>query len=169
MGGQPEELLRDNNKISYSLKFLVSWDLLIKGAWVTHRCLIGSVQTFRVRSFWFRNENAFTHHLFCLLRLTQIIRRCRFTYWPAQVPTKWLHSSVNRALSRYRKGHGFQSRWNHLNFSGVCKRQVRGSLLHFVHNLHFKIFISFIHKLEFILEFFQFCKGKTIELPKIWM
>ena len=36
------------------------------------------------------------------------------------LPAVWLHSSVDTALHRHRRGHGFESRWSHQKFSGQC-------------------------------------------------
>ena len=49
------------------------------------------------------------------------------------------HSSVGKAMHWHRRGHGFKSRWSHLNFSGVYNQRqllklssyVRGAFLSF--------------------------------------
>ena len=37
---------------------------------------------------------------------------------------EWVQSPVGRALHRCRRGHGFESYWSHMKFSGVYKKQL---------------------------------------------
>ena len=66
--------------------------------------------------------------------------------WTADIQMKWrcLHSSVGGALQRYRRGHGFESRWSPENIFGLnCDCSNRK------HNCDDHTFISFCSCLAF--------------------
>ena len=77
-------------------------------------------------SDWFKVLAAFSFWLAKVISLVLILRHSMETRSKRNKLTcsQFNYSSVGRALHRHRRCHGLESRWNHLNISGVYKRQL---------------------------------------------